>query len=68
MERVHDMVLLFLSLLLLLPIPLSNFIFAALIILFGLSLTGKDGLCLTIAYLGAIFYIVCLLLAYLMHC
>ncbi|STX30142.1 ABC transporter permease [Legionella beliardensis] len=56
MERVHGVVLLLLSLLLLLPIPMSNFIFAGLIILFGLGLTGEDGLCLTIAYLGAILY------------
>ncbi len=56
MVRVHGIVLLLLSLLLLLPIPMSNFIFAGLIILFGLGLTGEDGLCLLVAYLGAILY------------
>ncbi len=56
MERVHGVALLLLSLLLLLPIPMSNFIFAGLIILFGLGLTGEDGLCLLVAYLGAILY------------
>ncbi|MGQ3889606.1 exopolysaccharide biosynthesis protein [Legionella sp. CNM-1927-20] len=56
MERVHGLMLLLLSFLLLLPIPMSNFIFAALIILFGLGLTGEDGLCLLVAYFGAILY------------
>jgi hypothetical protein len=55
-ERMHGLMLLMLSLLLLLPIPMSNFIFAALIILFGLGLTGEDGLCLIVAYSGAILY------------
>lgn len=56
MERVHGLFLLFLSLLLLLPIPFSNFIFAALIIFFGLGIAEKDGVFLLIAYIGSILY------------
>ncbi|MBY0377163.1 MAG: exopolysaccharide biosynthesis protein [Gammaproteobacteria bacterium] len=56
MERVHGIVLLVLSLLLLLPIPFSNFIFATLIILFGLGISEKDGVVLALAYLGAFLY------------
>lgn len=56
MERVLGFVLLFLSLLLLLPIPFSNFFFAALIICFGLGLVEKDGLLLIIGYIGSFLY------------
>ncbi len=56
MERLHGLVMLALSLLLLLPIPFSNFIFASLIILFGLGLAEKDGVILMVAYLGALLY------------
>lgn len=56
MERVHGVVLLLLSVLLLLPIPFSNFIFAGLIILFGLGIAERDGLFLVSAYAGTIVY------------
>ncbi|KTD18735.1 ABC transporter permease [Legionella lansingensis] len=56
MERLHGLVMLSLSLLLLLPIPFSNFIFASLIILFGLGLAEKDGVILFLAYVGAGLY------------
>ncbi|WED42890.1 exopolysaccharide biosynthesis protein [Legionella cardiaca] len=56
MERLHGVVMLMLSFLLLLPIPFSNFIFASLIILFGLGLAEKDGVVLVLAYLGVFFY------------
>ncbi|KTC94674.1 exopolysaccharide biosynthesis protein [Legionella erythra] len=56
MERVHGAVLLLLSILLLLPIPFSNFIFAALIILFGLGIAERDGLFLVLAYAGTMVY------------
>ena len=62
MERVHGVVLLMLSLLLLLPIPLSNFIFASIIICFGFGIAEKDGLILAIAYVASIFYLVFLIL------
>jgi hypothetical protein len=52
MERLHGLLLLMLSILLALPIPLSNFFFAALIILLGLGLAEKDGVMITLAYLG----------------
>jgi hypothetical protein len=56
LEPVHGIVLLALSLLLLLPIPLSNFIFAALIILFGLGICERDGVVLALAYLSSLLY------------
>ncbi|MCE3046374.1 exopolysaccharide biosynthesis protein [Legionella sp. 16cNR16C] len=56
-EHIHGLCLLLLSLLLLLPIPLSNFVFAALIICFGLGLIEKDGLLILLAYLGFAAYI-----------
>ncbi|KTD07756.1 exopolysaccharide biosynthesis protein [Legionella jamestowniensis] len=55
-ERLHGVVMLLLSFCLLLPIPFSNFIFASLIILFGLGLAEKDGVILFFAYSGAILY------------
>lgn len=57
MERVHGAILLVLSLLLLLPIPFSNFIFASIIICFGFGIAEKDGLILAIAYLASIIYL-----------
>ncbi|KTD61250.1 exopolysaccharide biosynthesis protein [Legionella spiritensis] len=57
MERLHGVILLFLALLLLLPIPLSNFIFSVLIILFGLGIAEKDGVFLVLAYLGFFLYV-----------
>lgn len=57
MERCHGLVLLILSLLLLLPIPLSNFIFASLIICFGFGMIERDGIFLGVAYIGSLAYI-----------
>ncbi|KTD36506.1 proton transporter [Legionella nautarum] len=56
MERLHGVVLLGLSFLLLLPIPFSNFIFASIIILFGLGISEEDGLVIVLAYLGSFAY------------
>lgn len=56
-ERLHGIVLLGLGLLLLLPIPFSNFLLALLIILFGLGLSEKDGLLLFIAYLATFLFL-----------
>lgn len=57
METVNGIVLLALTLLLMLPIPLSNFILASLIIIFSLGLMEKDGLFIIISYLGGITYV-----------
>ncbi|MDP1601802.1 MAG: exopolysaccharide biosynthesis protein [Legionella sp.] len=56
MERLHGIVLLALSLFLLLPIPFSNFIFAAIIICFGFGIAEKDGVFLVIAYIATVLY------------
>ncbi|KTD45903.1 proton transporter [Legionella rubrilucens] len=61
MERMHGVVLLLLSILLLLPIPFSNFIFAMLIILFGLGIAEQDGLFLVLAYTGTLLYALALI-------
>ena len=57
MERIHGIILLGLGLLLLLPIPFSNFVLALFIILFGLGLSEKDGLLLFIAYFATFLYL-----------
>ncbi|KTC96239.1 exopolysaccharide biosynthesis protein [Legionella feeleii] len=57
MERIHGIMLLGLGLLLMLPIPFSNFVLALLIILFGLGLSEKDGLLLFIAYCATSLYL-----------
>ncbi|MCC5014459.1 MULTISPECIES: exopolysaccharide biosynthesis protein [unclassified Legionella] len=57
MERIHGIILLGLGLLLMLPIPFSNFVLALLIILFGLGLSEKDGLLLFIAYCATSLYL-----------
>jgi hypothetical protein len=56
MERMHGIILLALSLLLLLPIPFSNFIFASIIICFGFGIAEKDGVFLVIAYIASFLY------------
>lgn len=55
-EIVTGIFILFLALLLMLPIPLSNFILAFLLIIFSLGITEEDGLLITIGYLGTITY------------
>ncbi|WP_419419831.1 exopolysaccharide biosynthesis protein [Legionella sp. D16C41] len=54
MEKVHALTVLILSILVLLPIPLSNSIFALIIIMFGLGLANDDGICLALAYLAIV--------------
>jgi hypothetical protein len=56
MEIINGLIIFCLALFLMLPIPLSNFIFAILLIIFSLGLVEKDGLFLVIGYIGAIFY------------
>lgn len=53
MERLHGVLLLLLGILLTLPIPMSNFFLATLIILIGMGLTEKDGVMIALAYCGA---------------
>ena len=56
MEIINGTLIFCLAILLMLPIPLSNFIFAALLIIFSLGLIERDGLLLVIGYIGIIFY------------
>lgn len=56
MKRFLGLVLLGLSLLLLLPIPFSNFFFASLIVAFGLGMSEKDGLLILITYIATFIY------------
>lgn len=57
MEAVNGVTLLCLSVLLMLPIPLSNFILASLIIIFSVGLMEKDGVFIIAAYIGTGIYI-----------
>lgn len=57
MEIINGFIIFCLAILLMLPIPLSNFIFATLLIVFSLGLIEKDGLFLVIGYIGAFFYV-----------
>lgn len=56
MEIITGIVIMMLALLLLLPIPFSNFIFAALIIIFSLGLIEKDGFFILCGYFATILY------------
>ncbi|WP_115704972.1 exopolysaccharide biosynthesis protein [Legionella sainthelensi] len=57
MEIINGTIIFCLAILLMLPIPFSNFIFAALLITFSLGLIEKDGLFIILAYVGVFFYI-----------
>jgi hypothetical protein len=57
MEIINGSVVFCLAILLMLPIPLSNFIFAGLLIIFSLGFIEKDGLFLAVGYIGSILYI-----------
>ena len=57
MEMINGLMLLVLAFLLMLPIPLSNFIFASLIIIFSLGLMEKDGVFILVSYVGGIIYV-----------
>jgi hypothetical protein len=57
MEIINGSIIFCLAILLMLPIPLSNFIFAGLLIIFSLGLIEKDGLFLAVGYIGAILYV-----------
>lgn len=57
MEIMNGSIIFGLAILLMLPIPLSNFIFASLLIIFSLGLIEKDGVFLAIGYIGVVFYV-----------
>ena len=59
--RLHGLVLLALVGLLCLPIPFSNFIFASLIIIFGLGLAQEDGLFIITGYVLSAGYMIFLI-------
>ncbi|KTD32017.1 exopolysaccharide biosynthesis protein [Legionella israelensis] len=55
-EMVTGFCIFILSILLMLPIPFSNFILSGLIILFSLGFIEKDGLFILMAYIGSLVY------------
>lgn len=57
MESINGTVIFCLALLLILPIPFSNFTFGILIVIFSLGLIEKDGIFILAGYLGTICYI-----------
>ncbi|RDI46524.1 exopolysaccharide biosynthesis protein [Aquicella lusitana] len=57
MEIIHGIAIFFLALLLILPIPFSNFILATLVIIFSLGFAEKDGVFIVIGYIGSILYV-----------
>jgi len=57
MESILGVIILFLSLLLMLPIPFSNFFLSLLLIIFSLGLIEKDGLMIMIGYVGTVLYV-----------
>lgn len=69
MEMITALVILFLSLLLMTPVPFTNFLFSSAIIILSLGLIEKDGLfivlgfCLFILYSGTIYQIISSFLA-----
>ncbi|QMT61470.1 exopolysaccharide biosynthesis protein [Legionella sp. PC997] len=56
MEIINGILIFCLAIFLMLPIPLSNFIFAALLIIFSLGLIERDGVLLVLGYIGILFY------------
>lgn len=56
MEIVNGTIIFGLAILLMLPIPFSNFILATLLIIFSLGLIEKDGLFIAIGYVAVIIY------------
>lgn len=57
MEIVNGITIALLACLLMLPIPLSNFIFSSLIIIFSLGFIEKDGFFIAAGYIGAFLYV-----------
>jgi len=50
MEIMNGLALLFLSILLILPVPFSNFIFGGIILIFSLGIAEKDGIFVSLGY------------------
>lgn len=57
MDIMNGIILLCLSILLMLPIPFSNYLLATLIIIFSLGLIEKDGVFIATAYVGTFLYV-----------
>lgn len=57
MEVINGIVILFLTLLLVLPIPFSNSIFGAFLVSFGLGMAEKDGVLIFLGYLLFTLYV-----------
>ena len=57
MEIINGMVIFCLAVLLILPIPFSNFIFALLLIIFSLGLIEKDGVFIMLGYVATTIYV-----------
>jgi len=57
MEIINGIIILFIALLLVLPIPFSNSIFGAMLVSFGLGIAQKDGLLILIGYLLFVLYV-----------
>lgn len=57
MEVMNGIVILFLTLLLVLPIPFSNSIFGAMLVSFGLGMAEKDGVLILIGYAFFLLYV-----------
>lgn len=57
MEIINGIVIFCLALLLMFPIPFSNFFFAGLLILFSLGIIEKDGILIALAYVASIVYV-----------
>jgi hypothetical protein len=60
MDIFNGFMITFVSLCLMLPIPLSNFVFSALTIIFSLGLIEEDGLFIIAGYVGTIVYVSCI--------
>lgn len=56
MEIINGITILFLALLLMLPLPFSNFIFGALLVIFSMGMIEKDGFLVFIGYVCFIVY------------
>ncbi|AOU64482.1 exopolysaccharide biosynthesis protein [Legionella pneumophila] len=57
LEIMNGLVILCLAILLILPIPFSNFIFAILLITFSLGLIEKDGVVIMLGYAASLLYV-----------
>jgi hypothetical protein len=58
MEIINGIIILCLAILLMLPIPFSNFIFGGSIVIFGLGISEKDGVFVFIGYILFVLYII----------